>query len=65
MPADVTTAARVTQRGHAGVSRMNSELRDLTSAYQLRPINTHFDCSVKFTEVETMQTGKDSIYASC
>lgn len=32
--------------GQPGVSPLNSELHDLTSAYRLCPINTHFDISV-------------------
>lgn len=47
MLADVITAALVTHRGQPGVSPLNSELHDLTSAYLPCPIDTRFDISVR------------------
>lgn len=48
MLADVITAALVAHRGQPGVSPLNPELHDLTSACPPRPIRTRLDISVGF-----------------
>lgn len=53
MLADVITAALVTHRGQAGVSPLNSELHDLTSAYLPCPVDTRFDISVRSRDVQS------------